>query len=110
MGFMLTRGGCLPVPKLIWQIHRLHSKRQVPELKGLRPATNQDDLPNLLARVGANVDQLSRKIPNLTAEEQVTMIPCCSPAIRMTYQYIAISRETPTGRVLDEVRTDARIR
>jgi hypothetical protein len=82
-------------------------EKQVPELKGLRLATSQDELPSLLARVGADVDELSQKIPDLAAQEQVTMIPpCCNPAIRMTYQYIAISRKTSAGRVFEEYRTD----
>ena len=83
-------------------------QKQIPGLKGLTVATTQDELPDLLARVGAVVDDLSQRIPDLTAQEQVTMIPpCCDPAIRMTYQYIAVSRKTPAGIVFQEYRTDA---
>jgi hypothetical protein len=42
-----------------------------PELKGFVPATSQDELTSLLAKVGANEDLLLNSIPNLSSQEDV---------------------------------------
>jgi hypothetical protein len=78
-------------------------EKEVPELKGLQPIAGQDNLPILMAKVGAKVDELSQKVPDLSAAERVY---CCNSIEPRNYQYIAMSRQTPHGKVLDEYRTN----
>ncbi len=97
-------------------------ERKVPDLKGLKPASGQDDLSGLLLKVGAKVDDLIDKVPDLTSDEKVTQIQqtgltqaCgshsgCSPnsssRTQKEYHYIILSRQTQDGRILEESRTD----
>jgi hypothetical protein len=46
-------------------------KKTVPELGGLEPAASQDQLSDLLAKVGARADELLQKVPNLISDEAV---------------------------------------
>jgi hypothetical protein len=47
-------------------------KKIVPELKGLEPAPSQEHLSELLAKIGAMVEELLQKVPDLISEEVVT--------------------------------------
>jgi hypothetical protein len=47
-------------------------KKRVRELGGLKPGENQQQLHDLLDKVGARADDLLRKLPNLTSDEAVT--------------------------------------
>jgi hypothetical protein len=47
-------------------------KKAVHELGGLEPAPSQDQLADLLAKVGARADELLRKVPNLISDESVS--------------------------------------
>jgi VWFA-related protein len=46
-------------------------QKALPELRGLKPDLNQDQLPLLLAKVGQAVEALLRKMPSLLSHEQV---------------------------------------
>jgi hypothetical protein len=45
--------------------------RAIPELKKLKPAASQQDLPIILGKVGANVAAFFRNFPNTTSVEQL---------------------------------------
>jgi hypothetical protein len=47
-------------------------KRVVRELSGMTPASGQERLPALLAKTGAQADELLHKLPNLISDEGVT--------------------------------------
>ena len=47
-------------------------KKMVHELGGLEPASSQDQLSDVLAKVGTKADELLRKVPNLISDEAVT--------------------------------------
>jgi hypothetical protein len=63
-------------------------KKTVHELAGLRPAPSQEPLSDLLAKVGAEADELVHKVPNLISDEAVSeaqwpaseelMVPSCA--------------------------------
>jgi hypothetical protein len=100
-----------PLPKL---------QEAVPELRGLIPATNQDELPLVLTRVGHVAEDLLQKMPNLLSHEQVWRLehdPIAmshSEALRgghppQEFNYLILSHETGNNtRTLDEYRTDSR--
>jgi hypothetical protein len=46
-------------------------KKIVPSLGGLKPAASQEQLVNLLAKVGTEVDELMHKVPDLISDEEV---------------------------------------
>ena len=43
----------------------------VPELEGLKPAPNQEELQGILGKVGADIDPLVQGFPNLIAREDI---------------------------------------
>ncbi|MGC2526580.1 MAG: VWA domain-containing protein [Candidatus Acidiferrum sp.] len=45
---------------------------RIPELKTIQPATNQEELPMILERLGESVDDFARNIGDLIAHEDVT--------------------------------------
>lgn len=47
-------------------------KKTVRELKGLESAPGQDSLLDLLSKIGAEADELLRRMPDLISEERVT--------------------------------------
>jgi hypothetical protein len=47
-------------------------KKTVHELAGLEPAATQDQLSDLLVKVGARADELLQKVPNLISDEAVS--------------------------------------
>ena len=47
-------------------------KKTVHALAGLKPAPNQEQLSDLLAKVGAEADELFHKVPNLISDEAVS--------------------------------------
>ena len=89
-------------------------KQFVPELRGLEPASSQDQLPTILAGVGANIKELLRQVPNLVSQETVTERPLgvTHPSVGgtvpevHTFNYIVLVHETEGERMLEEYRTD----
>jgi hypothetical protein len=111
-------------------------EKRVGELKGLRTDTSQERLSDLLLKIGARVDELTQKVPNLISDERVTQIrevnghdkSClshpaaggewptfpvdnnCSQHVsarsEWAFHYIIESHQTRDGPVLDEFRTD----
>ena len=97
-------------------------ERKVPELKGLKDDSDDQQLSTILSRVGVLVDDLVQKVPNLTSDEKVTKVQwlglaqaCssragCSPGAgtrsEKNFHYILIANKTPVGRVLEEYRTN----
>jgi hypothetical protein len=47
--------------------------KRVPQLKGLRPAATQQELPIILQKTGAKVDDFFRNIIDLTAREEISL-------------------------------------
>jgi hypothetical protein len=102
-------------------------KKTVHELAGLKPAPRQEELPALLAKIGAEADQLLQKIPDLVSDEAVTLaqypasqglVPGCSGpdcggfgrGIRSVkdqdFNYLILTHPGENGRlVLQEYRT-----
>jgi hypothetical protein len=106
-------------------------EKKVRELKGLKPASGQEHLSDLLHKIGLKVDELVKKVPDLTSEENVILIGrndgqqdcalahaegesalpngCPSTAglrRQKVFHYLILSRQTKDGRVLEELRTD----
>lgn len=85
-----------------------------PELKGFEPATSQDELTSLLAKVGANEDLFLYKVPNLSSQEDVTQEKLDShgwvqglPVFTGHYSYVVRAHVTGEGMRFSEGRTDA---
>ena len=104
----------------------------VPELRGLEPASSQDQLSTILAGVGADVKELLQEVPNLISKETITesvsgqisaatlpvnpyphpgevdrtMTGMAAQAEVHTFNYIVLVHETEHERMLEEYRTD----
>ncbi len=48
--------------------------KRIPQLKDLKPARNQDQLPEILEKAGSQVDDFFRHITDLTAREEISLI------------------------------------
>ncbi len=86
-------------------------KRELPELKGLEPAENQDELPGLLQKVGKSVEAFFRDFANTTSIEEIIRGQLYSRAgmreIRTRrFFYLALARPNQRGPGLEEYRTD----
>jgi hypothetical protein len=101
-----------PLPKLL---------KTVPELQGLMPAETQEQLPALLAKVGDNIHDAVKKLPNLISHEDVTQTRVCPNALsyggcldserRRGFNYLILSHPNrDTGNLLEEYRTDLKNR
>jgi len=77
----------------------------VPELKGLSPASSQEQLNPILDSVGESCVELLRRMPNVTSREKVTTLTHLGWPKRQTFEYLLIPRQTPIGPRLDEYRT-----
>ena len=85
-----------------------------PEIKGFVPATSQDELTNLLAKVGANEDLFVYGVPNLVSREEATREKLDShgwvqglPLTSGRYSYLIRAHTTGEGIRFTEGRTDA---
>lgn len=94
-----------------------HLHRSYPELKGLRPADTQDDLPKILERVAANETLLLHNIPNLSSREEVVQERVDYdtggslrgfPLFTGHYSYLVLAHAEGDGVRLNEYRTDPR--
>lgn len=78
----------------------------VPELKGLKPASDQGQLSALLDKVGAKTAEIARNTPNLISHETVTDSEKGSAAMR--YDYLILNGIQGNSVYLDEFRVDLR--
>jgi hypothetical protein len=78
----------------------------VPELKGLKPSTDQQELPTLLDKVGAKTVDIDRNTPNLISRETVMDVQERAATKRTDYDYLILARVQEKTVELDEFRVD----
>jgi len=78
----------------------------VPELKGLKPDSDQQKLSALLDKVGAKTVEIARNTPNLISRETVTEFQGDFPPTRYDYDYLILDRVQGKRVGLDEFRVD----
>jgi len=78
----------------------------VPELKGLKPDSDQQTLAALLDKVGAKTLEIARNTPNLISRETVTELQPDFPATRYDYDYLILTHMDGKRVGLDEFRVD----
>jgi hypothetical protein len=83
----------------------------IPELQGLQAAANQDELPTILARTGADVQAFFQNFSNTISEEQVREARLgkkgeTKDALEEKFQYLLLTRPESWGVGLEEYRTD----
>jgi Tfp pilus assembly protein PilF len=83
----------------------------IPELRGIQPATNQDELPAILARTGEDVQAFFQNFSNTISEEQVREARLgkkgeTKDALEEKFQYLLLTRPQKVGVGLEEYRTD----
>lgn len=83
-------------------------QQNIPELKGLKPAENQDGLSELLDKIGSKTVELYRKVPNLIAREKVIESQRGLVVNRQEFSYLTVARRGEDGVTLDEFRVDLR--
>ncbi len=97
-----------PLPQLIKRVH---------ELKHLKPAQSQAELPVILKKTGERVDDFFRHITDLTAREDITLtrlrqeLPSSRPELtgeRVRDSYLILRHGSKTRTDMVEFRTDAR--
>ncbi|MGA8489314.1 MAG: hypothetical protein WB711_02765 [Terriglobales bacterium] len=80
--------------------------RAIPELQGFKPASDQEDLNNILEKLGNKTEDLFRKMPNLISHEEVIQMRRGSQPIRQEFEYLILSHRTQNAVTLDEYRVD----
>jgi hypothetical protein len=80
---------------------------EVPELKGFEPAASQEQLSFILSGVGQKCVHLLRRTPNVISNETVITRTPPSKVWQQKFGYLMLYRETPSGIVLEEYRTDS---
>jgi hypothetical protein len=90
-----------PLPELL---------KAIPELEGLEPAENQEELPGVLQKVGENVKAYFDNFPNTASVEEITMDRRglgfnVSDYGAEKFQYLALARPPEDSAGLDEYRT-----
>jgi hypothetical protein len=103
-------------------------KKTVRELAGLKPAPNQEQPPDLVAKVGATADELLQKVPDLISDEAVSqtqyaasqgLTPGCigtgclstgrNSGWDRNFSYLILTHPAPEGTVaLREYRTSSK--
>jgi len=78
----------------------------VAELKGLKPAQDQQKLSDLLDKVGAKTLEIAHNTPNLISRETVTELPQGEPESRSDYDYLILTRREGNAVGLSEFRLD----
>jgi hypothetical protein len=81
-------------------------QQTVPELKGLKPASDQLQLSALLDKVGAKTVEIARNTPNLISRETVTELQQGAAETRYDYDYLVLTRIEGNAVGLDEFRLD----
>jgi len=108
------------VPKTFLDMTPAELAKAVPELKHLEPAENQDMLPQILQRVGADVEAFFDDFPNTTCTEHVTSVVAFAAGgmdapvepgsmhYDARYNYVALAQAGLAKGRLQEFRTDAK--
>lgn len=81
-------------------------QQTVPELRGLKIARNQEELPALLDKIGDKTVSLFRKTPDLISDEQVLESRVGRKTIRRRFAYLILSHPTAKDVTLEEYRMD----
>jgi VWFA-related protein len=87
--------------------------KNIPELKGLKPAESQDQLASILANVGANVAAFVREFPDTACTERISTTAYNSAGDEVMsrddkYNYIALAASGAEGTDFREYRADSR--
>lgn len=80
----------------------------VPELKGLKPASDQGELVGLLDKIGEKTIEIARNTPNLISDESVTESVKGRADLHHDYDYLIVTRIRGNVVGLDEFRVDAK--
>ena len=80
----------------------------IPELRGLEPAPDQDELPVLLERVGDRAVGLLLKMPNLICHEKVIETRQGRKFGAREFDYLILAHHTSEAVSLEEYRVDLR--
>ncbi|MGA3165555.1 MAG: tetratricopeptide repeat protein [Terriglobia bacterium] len=83
----------------------------IPELRGMEPATNQDELAVILTRIGEDVQTFFQDFPNTVSEEQVREERLGKKgetrgSLDEKFQYLLLAQPEKWGLGLEEFRTD----
>ena len=83
----------------------------IPALQGIEAAANQDELPTILARTGADVQTFFQNFSNTISEEQVREARLgkkgeTKDALEEKFQYLLLAKPEKSGVGLEEYRTD----
>jgi hypothetical protein len=85
--------------------------QQIPEMKKIEPAANQQALPTILKEAGDNVDSYFSNVVDLTAREKITLQrsvgKVSAAAHRVEDNYLILRKPYRGGSQLVEYRTDA---
>lgn len=91
--------------------------KRIPQLKDLRPAATQQELPVILQKTGERVDEFFNHITDLTAREEITLTrlrqeqPTSRPELSGEHvhdSYLILRHKNKTGADIVEFRTDAK--
>jgi hypothetical protein len=80
----------------------------IPELRGLKPVQNQEELAGLLGRIGDKAVGLLQKMPNLICHEKVTEARQGRQLGRLEFDYLILAHHTSEAVSLEEYRVDLR--
>jgi hypothetical protein len=83
-------------------------QKTIPELRGLKPAQDQDELPILLGKIGDKAVGLFRKMPNLICHEEVLETRQGRKLGRRDFDYLILAHPTREAVTLEEYRVDLR--
>jgi VWFA-related protein len=86
---------------------------QIPELKGIQPATDQQMLPRILTQTAVQVDELFSSSIDLLTQEDVTQARLgTSGSVKSSqhflYDYLIVHHTDGLARTIEEYRTDSR--
>ncbi len=83
---------------------------EIPELRGLNPATDQSQLPRILDRVSANLQKFVGNFTNITALETIDETAMAATTRRTArveqFRYLILARPESGAFTLTEYRTD----
>jgi hypothetical protein len=85
-------------------VYNRGTQQAVPELKGLKPVSDQHQLSAVLDKVGTKTAEIARNTPNLISHEIVTDSEKGAAAMR--YDYLILNRIEGNSVYLDEFRVD----
>ena len=84
--------------------------RTAHELKGITPATGQDELPLILKKLGNAVESFVRNIPNTASTEDIQLqaLNSANDSASYTFRYLALTEPGALAAGLDEFRRDSK--